>query len=191
MAEQYGVSRNVIREALKCLHQQGYLRIVHGKGNYVKHPDVTDLSNSFKAVFADDKESLLQMLEVREILEMAVIEKAVMESDPADVVALEDIYDAMEQVIEDPDTYMKLDEDFHNYIYNIVSNKMLLMVVDSFHSVIREKLFRVRLSYPERIRIAQEDHYRMLEAFRTKDVSIAREAMQVHMSGLRHEIQNL
>jgi DNA-binding GntR family transcriptional regulator len=38
MAEQYGVSRDVIRRAKEELAGQGWLIVLHGRGTYVAHP---------------------------------------------------------------------------------------------------------------------------------------------------------
>jgi len=39
MAEQYGVSRDVIRRAKEELAAQGWLIVLQGRGTYVAHPD--------------------------------------------------------------------------------------------------------------------------------------------------------
>lgn len=43
LATQYGVSRNVIREAIKILTEKKLVTNVIGKGNYVTLPNETDL----------------------------------------------------------------------------------------------------------------------------------------------------
>jgi GntR family transcriptional regulator len=39
MAEQYGVSRDVIRRAKEVLAGEGWLIVLHGRGTFVAHPD--------------------------------------------------------------------------------------------------------------------------------------------------------
>jgi len=39
MAEQYGVSRDVIRRAKEQLADEGWLIVLHGRGTFVAHPD--------------------------------------------------------------------------------------------------------------------------------------------------------
>ena len=42
MAEQYGVSRDVIRRAKEQLAEQGWLIVLHGRGTFVAHPNPGD-----------------------------------------------------------------------------------------------------------------------------------------------------
>jgi DNA-binding GntR family transcriptional regulator len=42
MAEQYGVSRDVIRRAKEELAGQGWLIVLHGRGTFVAHPRPDD-----------------------------------------------------------------------------------------------------------------------------------------------------
>ena len=42
MAEQYGVSRDVIRRAKEELAGEGWLIVLHGRGTFVAHPDQGD-----------------------------------------------------------------------------------------------------------------------------------------------------
>jgi DNA-binding GntR family transcriptional regulator len=42
MAEQYGVSRDVIRRAKDELAGQGWLIVLHGRGTFVSHPTSSD-----------------------------------------------------------------------------------------------------------------------------------------------------
>jgi GntR family transcriptional regulator len=45
MAEQYGVSRDVIRRAKEELAGRGWLIVLHGRGTFVAHPPVADGSS--------------------------------------------------------------------------------------------------------------------------------------------------
>jgi DNA-binding GntR family transcriptional regulator len=42
MADQYGVSRDVIRRAKEELAGQGWLIVLHGRGTFVSHPGSSD-----------------------------------------------------------------------------------------------------------------------------------------------------
>jgi GntR family transcriptional regulator len=42
MAEQYGVSRDVIRRAKEALTAEGWLIVLHGRGTFVAHPSSED-----------------------------------------------------------------------------------------------------------------------------------------------------
>lgn len=191
LAEQYGVSRNVIRESLKSLCQQGMLNIIPAKGAFVSKPDTETLANSIKLLIKGKQEDLMQMMEVREILELAVMESIIMEAKDEHVKYLLNLFDKMEKFVDNSNEYMKLDEEFHSYLRDIVKNHILISVVTSLNLIVREKLFSLRVLYPERNRIAQEDHYDMIKGIRTRNVDLAKDAVRRHMDGLRIEIMNL
>src|SRR5262249_45389122 len=46
LANQFGVSRNVVREAFKFLKERGLIEIMNGSGAYVKHPSYTPTSDA-------------------------------------------------------------------------------------------------------------------------------------------------
>src|SRR4051794_39446692 len=47
IAEEYGVSRPLVREALAKLRARGYLETITGRGTFVRHPDAGHLADSF------------------------------------------------------------------------------------------------------------------------------------------------
>lgn len=191
IAEQYSVSRNVVREALKSLSQQGLLHIIPAKGAFVSKPNTETLANSMKLLMKGSQEDLMQMMEVREILELAIIENVVMEAKEEHVRYLLNLYDQMEEAVDNSNEYMKYDEEFHLYLRNMVKNHMLIAVVTSINAIVREELFSLRVLYPERNRIAQEDHYDIIKGIRKQNVELAKNAIKRHMDGLRIEIMNL
>lgn len=191
IAEEYGVSRNVVREALKSLNQQGLLNIIPAKGAFVTKPDTETLANSIKLLIKGRPNELMQMMEVREILEIAIIENVISEASDENVHYLLNLYDQMDEFVDNTRKFMKLDEEFHTYLRNIVKNEILISIVTSLNSIVRERLFSLRVLYPERNRIAQEDHYDMIKGIRTHNLDLAKRAVKRHMDGLRIEIMNL
>lgn len=53
LATQYGVSHNVIREAIKILTEKKLVTNVIGKGNYVTLPNETDLVDMVESALND------------------------------------------------------------------------------------------------------------------------------------------
>ncbi|MEX2461547.1 MAG: GntR family transcriptional regulator [Paenibacillaceae bacterium] len=73
LSDEYGVSRNVIREAVRLLSEKGLLEIKPGKGIYVISPNGEMITDAIKRVLQTKGATLHEMLEVREALETSVI----------------------------------------------------------------------------------------------------------------------
>src|SRR5581483_2370929 len=73
LAGQFGVSRNVVREALKIVQERGLVQIVNGSGAYVAQPDsgaTRDALGRYLRLVGTDS-SFRSLYEVRKILEGA------------------------------------------------------------------------------------------------------------------------
>lgn len=89
MVQEYGVSRNVLREALVLLGDRGLIEIRPGKGSYVTDKQNARLVKHFERILDEDRHSQMQVLEVREVLELAMFEKAALNADADDIEAME------------------------------------------------------------------------------------------------------
>ncbi len=76
MVQEYGVSRNVLREALVLLRNADSLKFVREKDPYVTNQQKASLAKHFGSFFEADRESKMKVLEVREVLELAMFEKS-------------------------------------------------------------------------------------------------------------------
>ena len=85
MVQEYGVSRNVLREALVLLGDRGLIEIRPGKGSYVTDKKNVRLVQHFERVLEEDRNSQMQVLEVRELLELAMFEKAALNATKEDI----------------------------------------------------------------------------------------------------------
>ena len=67
MVQEYGVSRNVLREALVLLGDRGLIEIRPGKGSYVTDKKNVRLVEHFERVLEEERSGQMQVLEVREL----------------------------------------------------------------------------------------------------------------------------
>ena len=71
LMELLGVSRSSVREAIKTLEAKNALEVINGKGVFVK--DGSSNSISAQIEFGKEKESILELLEVRKVLEKEIL----------------------------------------------------------------------------------------------------------------------
>ena len=96
LAERLGISQHHLREALRLLEQDGFVRVVSGRngGIFINAPDQGGLTRSFGLVLARSRTLLKDLMQARAVIEPAIAALAATEATDADLTALADILDS-------------------------------------------------------------------------------------------------
>lgn len=96
LAERLGISQHHLREALRLLEQDNFVRVVSGRngGIFVNAPDQGGLTRSFGLVLARSGTLLKDLMKARAVIEPAIAALASTEATDADLVTLAKILDA-------------------------------------------------------------------------------------------------
>lgn len=178
LAAQLGVSRSSMREAIRALTTLGVLESRHGAGVYVTALRPSDLLETF-SVLAEVSQgrTLLEVLQVRRMLEPAATAQAAARASDED---LDRIGGLLERMEGDPDT-ATADLGFHQAIVASTGNATLAAIHDGLSS--RTFNARVWAGHREAGLAAKlrEDHLRIHEALVARDPDAARAAATVHV----------
>lgn len=180
MVKEYGVSRNVLREALVLLSERGRVEIRPGKGTYVINKQKASLVKRFGTVLAKDPESQMQILEVREVLELAMFEKAALNANDEDIKAMEEIYEQMEVNKSMRSGYANLDLKLHMQIAKATHNKIYSILVRTLYESSGQEIILVEDLFPEAMKSIHRDHKRIIEAIKKKDVKAVKRVGKRH-----------
>lgn len=191
LAAHYDVSRNVVREALTELRVKGLVTIKPGKGVYVTRPNEDIVTESLQRVLQSKDVTLENILDVREKLELMILESAVENATPVYIEKLKTIYHEMEEHKHLVQIFIEKDADFHLTIAKATLNKALYVLIHSFYDLIERELFKVTTYYPKSVFEAQKHHVILIEAIETKNKELAVTTLIEHMSLLREEIKLL
>lgn len=177
LAEQYGVSRPVVREAMKALAGQGIVEIASGKRAVVKPVNGAMLRGFFSSIVRLDHETLRQVMEVRRALEVEGVRLAHGRISVKQHSELAAIVQQMGDTLHDYDRFMELDWQFHLLLARSTQNKMLFFLLesirDSVKSAIREGLLLRRS--PEELEAVQAIHQKIVTALQQeKDRAVVR-----------------
>lgn len=167
LAEELGVSRTPIREALRKLELEGFIVMLPRKGAYVADVSFKDIADVFEIRAA--LESLAAGLAAERITdeEMEEMERHLVEK--ADAIARHD----MTQLVE-------VDTKFHELVYRASRNDRLSMIINN----LREQIQRYRstsLAYPGRMKQSLEEHRAIVEAIQSRDSQLARQLALEHI----------
>src|SRR6202020_2899561 len=125
---------------------------------------------------------------VRSILEPEIAALAAERASEADRATLREAVDVMDRALKDADAYIEADLDFHLALAEAAANPLILSLIDSIVSLLREqriKIFNVE-GGPQR---GQVHHKRSLEPMERRDPEMARAAMAAHLEQVRDDSQ--
>ncbi|HZQ65613.1 MAG TPA: GntR family transcriptional regulator [Gaiellaceae bacterium] len=189
LAEQFGVSRATVREALRLLAAQNLIRTAKGAGggSYVTVPSAEHLSESLQAglglLTASEDVTLDELLEARALLEVPAAELA----------ARRRAHDHLERLrAAIPGEPLRLgsqeqfvyNADFHSIVIEASGNTLLAIAAQPIFAVLQTHLARSRLG--RRFHAAINRHHReIVGAIEEADERAAREQMAAHLEYLR------
>lgn len=116
LADDMGVSRTPVREAIRKLEKEGLVTIEPRKGAYASDISIKDM---------------VDVLEVRQYLESLAAGMAAVRITPEEKLQLQEATDAYKQAVESEDTseIIKWDENFHKIIVDCSGNKTLIQMI--------------------------------------------------------------
>ena len=127
IAEQLGVSRTAVREALSSLQMVDLIEPRVGDGNYVSGSieAESDIDGALEAIA--ESESLVEIWIIRKKLEIIIAHLALRKAEESDILELERCLTAIEQAVNDvdPDAYLSTNSDFHRAIAGAAKNPFL------------------------------------------------------------------
>lgn len=167
LAEDLGVSRTPVREAIRKLELEGYVIMMPRRGTYVANLSIRDVNEVF---------------EIRTSLDSLASGLAAERITDEELERLQRLLVAIGGYIEenDMDKIVECDTEFHDLLYQASRNSRLVGIIFN----LREQLTRFRstsMAFPGRLKATLEEHRRIVEAIAQGDVAEARAAAEYHM----------
>ncbi len=176
LAETLGVSRTPVREAMKRLEQEDFIEVVPRKGAYVKMLDSKDI---------------LDVLELRYLLEGFAAKCAAENMTDSDIEAMQKLLDEFEEAVANNDTMALIETDykFHDRIYSANKNTKLKELIRN----LQEQFYRFRTIYfteYNNYNEITEGHRDILDALTAKDGKRAEKIVQAHIDVVIHSVKS-
>lgn len=167
LAKKFKVSRTPVREALFQLESEGIVKILPNKGAVV-----TTLS-------IDEIEETYIIFGVLSGIAASISVELIGEND---VKQMEACLEKMEAIKDDIDRreYFTLNNEFHSFFLRPCKKKLLLKLIKNYTKQVGHYWYLL-LSHPRNVDLFQEDHKRILNAFKLKNPKFAREIVENHI----------
>ena len=167
LAEELGVSRTPIREAIRRLELEGFLVMVPRRGTYVADLSIKDINEVF---------------EIRTALDVLAAGLAAERITEEELEEMERLLVRIGEFIDvgDADKIVEADGQFHDVLYKASRNDRLVGIINN----LREQFTRFRsisMAYPGRLKDTLEEHRRVVEAIAQRNPELAQQCSREHM----------
>lgn len=171
LADDYGISRTPLREALKVLASEGLVTLKPRRGCYVTEISERDLDEIFN---------------VMSLLEGQCAQLSARKATDADLQRLHEVHAKLEKAADDDDMngFFEANQAFHYLLQEIADNRWLLQVIEDLRKVI--KLSRQHSLFSEgRLEQSLAEHRELLAALAARDEERSELVMRAHINSGR------
>ncbi|CDX30984.1 FadR/GntR family transcriptional regulator [Mesorhizobium sp. WSM4935] len=184
LATTFGVSRNVVREAIARLRSEGRIWSQQGRGAFVADAtNATVLTIDYETLQRAD--SFRNLFELRGMLEVQIAALAATRRSDADIAAMEQALDGMRTAPYGSVAWLKNDLGFHRAVAEATQNPYMGQFLVFVSERVRESILAAgnQQKSDDMARTTLGEHERILAAIKAGDVKGASAAMTRHLAG--------
>lgn len=188
LCNQFGVSRSVVREAMKTVNNIGMARSRQGQGTVVlPAAEWNNFSVEILQARRDTgtiHEVLAEVLELRTIVEVRAAGIAASRANDENLDRLTELAEQMRGVTDDVSAFIRLDIEFHDEIFRATANHLIVNLFQLLHPVlaVAREIGVTSQEQPAGMRQAVTEHATILESIRAGSEENAQQAMREHLT---------
>jgi DNA-binding FadR family transcriptional regulator len=194
LCEEFGVSRTVVREAIKSLVAKGLVSTGPKVGTRVLpaeqwnwfDPDVV----TWQSRAGLSREFLRDLQELRRVVEPAAVRLAAERATAQDIAELEAAYAGMKDAIDNGGDYVRHDLAFHQGLLRACHNRMLVQMSKALGALLRTS-FEISTSKPDGPANSLPLHRAVLDAVIARSPPKAERASLVLIDGAQEDIEQV
>jgi GntR family transcriptional repressor for pyruvate dehydrogenase complex len=189
LCEIFGISRSILREAIRVLVSKGLVEVKQGHGTFVRRPKIDIPEEALRNYLMTNSFSLLQLMEVRTPIEVGVARLAAERRQEKHVIIMYESLQKMRANSNSAEVLSDADEAFHQAIIDASGNLL-------FGIMIRSIMVNLHISRQLAIRhfgieVVIQEHERIYEAIKKKQPSVAAIKMKEHMDSALKRINQV
>ena len=164
IAQEYGISRTPLREALKVLAAEGLVTMKVRRGAYV-----TEVS----------EEDLAHVYHLLGLLESDAASAVARQASPGQIKELQALHADLEKAVKNRERFFQLNERFHMRLLDLAGNRWRNQMVADLRKVMKLNRHHSLLKRG-RIEESLEEHRHLMAALEARDAQAASQCMQTH-----------
>ncbi|QRM46652.1 FadR/GntR family transcriptional regulator [Rhizobium sp. BG4] len=184
LAQTFGVSRNVVREAIARLRSEGRIWSQQGRGAFVAdQPNATVLTIDYEAL--QQANAFQSLFELRGILEVEAAALAAKRRTADDLSAMKEALVTMRDAPYGSVMWLKTDLEFHKTVAAATGNVYMVQFLMFVSERVRESILASgnQQRSEDLAAVTLGEHQRILDAIEAGDGDEARDAMRDHLHG--------
>jgi GntR family transcriptional repressor for pyruvate dehydrogenase complex len=188
LASSVGLSRGVVRDALRVLEIEGLISTRPGRagGSFVRRPDAGTLQRSLNALMVGRGVRFSSLLEMRDALEPAAAELAAMNRTEQDLSHLDEVSERLRSAVpHDIPQFLQHNIDWHIAVFTASHNEIMQIVLDSLSRAVYKATDNTDFNNERTMAETIFAHDRILAAIRAGNPQKAAAAMSKHVHGYR------
>lgn len=174
LADDLGVSRTPVREAIRKLELEGFVVMIPRRGTYVANLSIKDINDVYEIRISLDVLAAGLAAERIEPEELEELNRLLLEISEAAKTG------PMEKIV-------KLDTAFHDVLYKASRNDRLRNIINN----LREQITGIRgtsMRYPGRLADTLEEHRALVDSIAARDSERAQAAARIHLENAEHTL---
>ncbi|MGV6874344.1 FadR/GntR family transcriptional regulator [Pseudochelatococcus sp. B33] len=179
LALELKVSRSAVREAVKMMVSLGILEVRQGAGTFVCEPQHRPLMDLSQLESAERRRALLQVTEVRRLIDIEAARQAALVATPEDLIKIENYLHASEAEPLRTKRKYNMDLGFEQAIGEATRNPYLIEIQRSAHAMF-EAAWKSGGFIPRAAAERNRQHKAIFEAIRSRNADHAAEVMARH-----------
>lgn len=194
LGEELGVSRTVVREAVKSLVAKGLVTTGPKVGTRVLSSDHWNWFDTDVVIWQSkaglSREFLRDLQDLRRIVEPAAVRMAAERATPADIAEIERAFDGMRKAVEEGGDYVTHDLRFHQGLLRACHNRMIVQMSKALGALLRTS-FEISTSRKDGPKNSLPLHRAVLDAVIAHQPAKAEKAVLVLIDGARQDIDEV
>jgi GntR family transcriptional regulator, transcriptional repressor for pyruvate dehydrogenase complex len=188
LCEEFGVSRTVLREAIKHLSAQGLVEEITGRGTFVSKPNLEAVKKSLQICLGWHAQAVLEnLVELRRLIEVEIAGLASTHATKDEIRNLRLNVSQMQSLTDgNINRFVKLDLEFHSLLARATHNELFVMLFDAISSALVGTLEKIHQDDEERKRGVRY-HKRILAAIEHRKPDEARRAVRENIESFKRD----
>ena len=193
LSEAFGVSRTVVREAVKALEARGVLESVAGGGVSVRLADFNMVSRSLQTYMqlSNRVDFEIRLNEVRRVLEVEMVALAAARRTPEEVARLREICRQMRAGGYTAKEMAELDFRLHVTMAEATQNDLFKVLLAPLIHQLRDHIVLTWEDFPRPVEQVFDQHEAIVSAVENGDADAARQAMMKHLMFSREVLEDI
>jgi GntR family transcriptional regulator, transcriptional repressor for pyruvate dehydrogenase complex len=193
LSEAFGVSRTVVREAVKALEARGVLESATGSGVSVRRVDFNMVSRSLETYMqlANRDDFEIRLNEVRRVLEVEMVALAASRVTAEQKTQLRQICKQMRETGHTAKKMAELDFRLHVTLAESTQNELFKVLLAPLINQLRDQIILTWEDFPRPVDLVFEQHESIVAAVEKGDAEAARQAMTKHLIFSREVLEDI